>query len=325
MEDKENDNEFIGIDVGRLIVSSLERYTELIETIRQNTEKMMISLQPFLKALSEKVVNINFKGLTDALLKFSEALNNPNSFFSYESYKNDLENYYWVWPYKMDAVQLKEILTNNKDETSFDKIMIKYFTKEKTNQMITDISNNLPKKHKVIFKQAINSFNNKDFAIANMVFYSIIEDLLAGYTQNKGNNTRNTILNPVVDYYCRYQINEVPFIFELCLLSNCINYIYKQYDFNSNEQPSNHKKVSRHLSQHGKKYSNQKIDCLLLLNCIYKIIYFEDILKPFKGLLVRNKDKSKRDEKFMINKDKMNLLDKRVHKFLDITKKDEKQ
>ena len=222
-------------------------------------------------------------------------------------------------------MQLKEILTNNKDETSFDKIMIKYFTKEKTNQMITDISNNLPKKHKVIFKQAINSFNNKDFAIANMVFYSIIEDLLAGYTQNKGNNTRNTILNPVVDYYCRYQINEVPFIFELCLLSNCINYIYKQYDFNSNEQPSNHKKVSRHLSQHGKKYSNQKIDCLLLLNCIYKIIYFEDILKPFKGLLVRNKDKSKRDEKFMINKDKMNLLDKRVHKFLDITKKDEKQ
>ena len=54
MEDKENDNEFNVIDVGRLIVSSLERYTELIETIRQNTEKMMISLQPFLKALSEK-------------------------------------------------------------------------------------------------------------------------------------------------------------------------------------------------------------------------------------------------------------------------------
>lgn len=47
MEDKENDNEFNIIDVGRLIVSSLERYTELIETIRQNTEKMMISLQPF--------------------------------------------------------------------------------------------------------------------------------------------------------------------------------------------------------------------------------------------------------------------------------------
>lgn len=323
MEDKENDNEFNIIDLGKLIVLSLERYTELAETIRQNTEKMMISLQTYLKAISEKVVNINFKGLTDALLKFSEALNNPNSFFSYESYKNDLENYYWVWPYKMDTIQLKEILTDNKDEISFDKIMIKYFTKEKTNQMITDISNNLPKKHKVIFKQAINSFNNNDFAIANMVFYSIIEDLLAGYTQNKGNNTRNTILEPIVEYYCRYQINEVPFIFELCMLSNCINYIYKQYDFNSNEQPSNHKKVSRHLSQHGKKYTNQKIDCLLLLNCIYTIIRFENILKPFKGILKKNKSKSKASKKFVIDEDKLKLLDKRVGKFLDITKMDE--
>ena len=137
------------------------------------------------------------------------------------------------------------------------------------------------------------------------------------YVPNKGNNTRDTILNPIVDYYSHFQITEVSFIFELCMLSNCINYIYKSYSFDNNEIPSTHKKISRHLSQHGKRYSNQKIDCLLLLNCIHEIIKFENILKPFKGLIIKNKDKSKTSDNFTIDKNKINLLDKRVNKLLN--------
>ena len=310
--------------IGEAISSSLKPYFDISKAIGQATSKMMNSLQPILNNISETIVNINFKGLTEALIKFTEALNNPNSVFSYASYKEDLEEYYWVWPYKMDAVQLQKILSENKDEKSFDKIMMKYFTKEKANQMIADISNNLPKKHKVVFKQAINSYNNRDFAIANMAFYSIIEDLLSIYVPNKGNNTRDTILNPIVDYYSHFQITEVSFIFELCMLSNCINYIYKSYSFDNNEIPSTHKKISRHLSQHGKRYSNQKIDCLLLLNCIHEIIKFENILKPFKGLIIKNKDKSKTSDNFTIDKNKINLLDKRVNKLLNsLLEKDE--
>ena len=41
-------------------------------------------------------------------------------------------------------------------------------------------------------------------------------------------------------------------------------------------------------------------------------------------MLKKNKSKSKASKKFVIGEDKLKLLDKRVGKFLDITKMDEK-
>lgn len=215
---------------------------------------------------------------------------NPNSIQNLKIYRDRLLELHWAWPYNMASKEMFDILSNVDKEKDFDEVMLKWFSKNKMEEMFYEIEVFIENKHKTILRQAYKAFLNHSYAIANNALISIIDNTLAKYLLNKCKTNRYGILEPIVSYYAgmpKYQTYS--FLFDLMMVSNNVNFVFEDISFD-NVSICTNKIVRRHPTMHGVKYSNKKIDTIMLFNLLFAILKIEHRLLMFKdGLVISNK------------------------------------
>ncbi|MCM1498754.1 MAG: hypothetical protein NC124_09850 [Clostridium sp.] len=255
----------------------------------------------------------SFKGTSTPFQKFNElyeeAEANPDSVINHMKYERALEGFYWVWPYGITGEKINNILEKCQTEKDFDKEMQRYFSRQRMQNLIKDTYNGLPKHHRMLFKQVEHSYWRRDYAIANNALMSIVDNLLKKYMFRLGNVKREGIMKPMMNYYGRFTPKEVPFYLRMEMLSNCINFIFQRYDFSNAIHIETNKKANRHIAVHGFKYSNNRIDTILLINTIYEILYHQKYMKPFERTI---KIYGKNPQKVEIAVEMTDLLERRV-------------
>jgi len=224
-----------------------------------------------------------FQGFFTAL---QEIYKNPESLLNYVRYEKDLDNFHWAWPFGFDSAKVKNLVESVKDEKTFDKYMVSYFADGKDTELMRSVAKQLPSNQKILFSQVCNSYNNKDYAIANNAIMSILDNLLSKYVANKGNTTRYGIFRPIVNIlYGENVIFDVAFSIKIVLLSYNIDFIFENYSFEEKISIKTNKKVRRHPSVHGFRYSNQKVDTLMLMNSLYELLTVDGLLTNFHDSL----------------------------------------
>lgn len=173
-------------------------------------------------------------------------------------------------PYNIDTAELKHIFEYVSTEKEFDDYMKKYFTKQKFQNLFNDIKLKLQKKHIIIFRQIEQSFYNRQYALINNSIISIIDDELSYYNYDKKETKRKNILCPIIEEYKNKDVSQCEWLdlFYLEMLNNNLNLLFDNVDFRK-IVINNNKTIRRHATQHGKKYSNQKIVSIMLLNTLY--------------------------------------------------------
>ena len=268
-----------------------ETVTELSGFINKISEKIGKSLSDFTEKF---ITKINMVMATEYMRDFFAALqqfsldieNNPDSYFNYMRYQKNLDNMHWAWPYEIKTEELKSLLENAHNEKEFDTLMKFFFKEEKIDKMVQEMLTLLPDRHKMMLKQAKNAFDRGDYAIANNALMSIIDNALSEYLENKGQNKRVGIFQPIINHYEGFAIGEVDFIFELCMLSNNINFIFQDCSFDKKIEIKTNKKVRRHTSLHGVRYSNKRIDTLLLFNTLVNVLKQQSLLCDYRNSLI---------------------------------------
>ena len=217
---------------------------------------------------------------------WQEILNNPNSVINYTNYENKLDNFHWAWPFQFDTLSIKELIETVNSEKDFDKYMVKYFSAGKDKELITATENKLPKSQKLLFRQVATAYNNHDYAIANNALMSILDNLLSKYLENKGQTKRNGIFKPLVVLYSDISTSCLAAeTFQLMMLSHNIDFIFQNFSFNEKITIDTNKKARRHPSVHGFKYSNKKVDTLMLINSLNELLSLQGFIKSFEGTL----------------------------------------
>lgn len=75
-------------------------------------------------------------------------------------------------------------------------------------------------------------------------------------------------------------------VIPILVLNDNINVIYETVDFNKRIKIKTNKKVRRNPSQHGKYFSNRKIDTIMLLNTVYYLLIVMDTYKQYVGKII---------------------------------------
>ncbi len=172
----------------------------------------------------------------------------------------------------------------------------------------------LPRKHKMIFCQIKKAFESRHYAWSNIGLMSIIDNLLSELLCNKGCVNRKGLLVPIIEFYSdRYAIKDIPFIFYLHMLSNNIDMIFSDYNFNEKIVLDTNKKTRRHLSVHGFSYSNKRSDLIMIFNTLMALLHNQEYLIPFEGQLARDRKK----KEFYIQ-GKTYVIENRIKKQLQI-------
>lgn len=309
------------------IIAAMGRAGNIINSIInseqiKNTINIMSS---FGKWVSDIVSSDYMKSVSTSFAKFGkiilDAYDNPNSIVNYYEYQKELEKFHWAWPFEISADELKMLIEQANNEKEFDRIILSFFSKDRVQKMLSYIYDNLPRKHKVIFKQIEEAYGNKHYAIVNNAVFSIIDNILSTVLKDKGCTSRKGLLLPIIDYYSdNFDIKDVCFLIQFQMLSNNIDLVFEDYDFN-NVAINTNKKVYRHLSIHGYMYSNNKVDTIMLLNTLAAVLVNRPYIIPFKNTLVRrNKGKNR---KFIINT-KLYVVRNRIFKGLNILSSKEK-
>lgn len=290
----------------------LERIKKWYNNIKSKIQVDLNGLNNLSQLNNETDLTKSFKDILMPFKNFNElyerAEANPNSVINHMKYEEALEGFYWAWPYGITGEKIKSILEKCQTETDFDKEMQKYFFKQRMQNIFKDIYSGLPKHHKMLFKQVEHSYWKGDYAIANNALMSIIDNLLKKYMFYSGSIKRKGVLEPMVNYYGGFTPKEVPFYLRMEMLSHCINFIFHGYDFSKSIHIETNKKANRHVSVHGFKYSNKRIDTILLLNTIYEILYHQKYMKPFEGTIIINNKSHKAELAIQ----KAELVEKRI-------------
>lgn len=223
----------------------------------------------------------------DLLKAFEEARNDPNSVINFFDYQKKLNTFHWAWPYGIEPEELRKLLSEAEDEKQFDNLIASFFTKDRIDQMCNEIYKSLPRRHKVIFRQITRAIDNKQYALANNGLMSVIDNLLCLVLKNKGRVQRKGILKPLIDFYSdMYSMKDIGFVFFIYMLSNNVDLIFSDYDFDKKIIVDTNKKVRRHLSVHGFAFSNKKNDTIMLLNTLIAILSNQKYLLPFRETLI---------------------------------------
>lgn len=264
----------------------LNSTNQIVNTARQvfqqfDFQKIFDSILPPMRELSKQIRNEK---------------DNSDSLLNYLSYIKKLADYYWVIPYNMDTSILKDIFDNVKSEVEFDNYMEKYFNENNINCIFTDIELKIQDKHKEMLDQVKNSFMQGYYALINNAIISIIDDEISFYTKNKQDTLRKDIFIPIINDLRKAKVEDCNWIniVYLRMLNNNINTLFDKINFN-NIKINTNKSIRRHCSQHGKKYSNNKIDSLMLINTLYHLLYIKDNLKAYENKLkiLQTKNKAK--------------------------------
>lgn len=195
-----------------------------------------------------------------------------------------ISEYLWTIPYDISSEKLYELFIKVDSEKEFDKYMLRYFNREKTEKLCNEISLRVSRKHKMMFKQIKASFDSKNYALANVGMLSIIDELCSKFLYNKGKSRRIDMFLPLIE-----EVDNSSNIFEvipIMILNENINTIYESVDFNRRITIETNKKIRRNPSQHGQYFSNKKIDSLMLLNTIYNLLIISESYKQYFGKII---------------------------------------
>ena len=243
-----------------------------------------------IKYMSDLIASSNVSeymaSFSEAMASFGkavqEATNDPYSDINFMDYQRKLDSYHWAWPYGITPEDLRRLLEQANDEKSFDAIMQSFFSRERINDMFSYTLGNLPRKHQKIFSQIIIAYRQKHYALINNALLSILDNTMSEVLKDKGCVARNGLFLPIIKYYANnYYLHEIPFIFEMQMLSNSINMIFANYRFSEKIKLESNKTVRRHLSMHGVRYSNEKIDSVMLINTLAALLKNQPYIEPF--------------------------------------------
>lgn len=208
----------------------------------------------------------------------------PKSLQNLEMYKDVLSSVHWAWPYMMSAETLFEIIKFADTEKKFDNEMLNWFDAETVSMLVRKTYSLLKKHHRTMLEQAYNSYLRGDYAITNNALLSIIDNTLSIYLSNKGQTSRIGIIEPIIEYYEYFSIRDTyKFLFELKMMSNNVDFIFTNYNFDKDISIETNKKIRRHTSVHGVRYSNRRIDAIMLFNLLFAILKQNDRLMIFRN------------------------------------------
>lgn len=263
---------FVPVEVS---INPLKDTIRQLESTIKPLLKLTYSYTPYFKELSDKI---------------EKAKNDPDSTLNWIQYIDKMSDYFWILPYKIDSDKLKEILETVNSEKEFDKYITKYFNKKLVLELENDIYENLPYKHKVLFKQIMYAYCQNSYALVNTGIMSIIDGLCSDYISNKRCLKRVGIFEPIIkDLSGKMGVEKIIFI--LIMLENNIKILYEPINFNKKISISTNKKVRRHPNQHGQAYSNKKMDTIMLLNTLYYLVITKAELKDYRKKLYYDKEK----------------------------------
>lgn len=295
--------------LGELNTGINEIVSGITKTVQTYAGKFMeITTSEFMKNFSSVLQEIG----KDIL----EASNNPNSVFNYSKYEKRLDDMHWAWPYEIDVETIFSILQTVHCEKEFDDEMLKFFNDDKINKMIVEAKNKVAKHHKVLLGQVENGIENKNYALVNNALMSIIDNSLSIYLEDKGCITRKNIFKPVIEHYENYGLDQIgAFIYDLCMLSNNINFVFDNVDFTQKIDLKTNKVARRHAALHGFRYSNKKIDTIMLLNTLVALMRIKPYLQFFENGIKYNKNKK---EFYFSEAMKKKIMRKRVEESIDM-------
>lgn len=274
-------------------VSIMEAYTKSVEKIAKPVQEITEKFAEITKPLVDTIANLNFKVnpyFSELAERFKKAEENPDSLLNWIEYFEKLEQYFWTFPFEMESEELKDILQNVSSEEEFDRYMLKYFNKTKIFKLEKTILDMIPYKHKTMFKQIMDSFNNRNYGIANLGITAIIDDLCTYFLEDKGCNSREDLFLPIIEKVDENS-TDVFEVIPLLIINANINVLYESIDFRKRISISTHKTARRNPGQHGKKFSNKKLDTIMLLNTIYYMLIVIGKFSKYKDkvICVRNK------------------------------------
>ena len=268
---------------------------EQVECLSQELNKISKYIKKFMQQVDfQKIFETMLPPLQALSIEITNAKNDSDSLINYMTYVKKLAIYYWVIPYNINTAELKDIFEKINTEIEFDNYMEKYFDSSKIESIFDEIEKKIKYEHKQVLTQIKEAFYNKHFALINTTIISIIDDELSYYTKNKKDTLRTNIFTPIIQDLSRISIKECNWIniMYLKMLNNNINTLFAKVDFNNIEINTN-KSVRRHCTQHGKKYSNNKIDSLMLINTLYHLLYVKESLKKYESqLIIMRKNKT---------------------------------
>lgn len=259
------------------IVKQMDPMQEIVEKISKMLKPVTAQIMDNLPKMSSY-----FDELSKVLEKASE---NPDSLLNWMEYSEKLSEYIWTIPYDISSDELKELFSIVNSEKEFDKYMLKYFDKIKVEKLFEEILSKIARKHRTIFKQIKFSFDLKNYALINTGLLSVIDELCSQFLLNKGCSKRKDILLPIVEIIDDTSEDKFEVI-PILVLNDNINVIYETIDFNKKIVIKTNKKVRRNPSQHGRYFSNRRIDTIMLLNTIYYLLIVMDKYKKYVGRIV---------------------------------------
>lgn len=282
-------------DFNHRLVETMKPIISMQNELIFNIVKQVNPMQEIAKKLSEALKPITSQ-IIDSLPKMTsyfdelsksweKARENPDSLLNWIEYSEKLSEYIWTIPYDISSDELKSLTTIVNSEKEFDKYMLKYFDKAKLEKLFNELLFKIPYRHKTILKQIRNSFYQKDYALANTGILSVIDELCSQFLSDKGCLKRKDILLPIVEIIDNTSDDNFEVI-PILVLNDNINVIYETVDFNKRIKIKTNKKVRRNPSQHGKYFSNRKIDTIMLLNTVYYLLIVMDTYKQYVGKII---------------------------------------
>lgn len=285
----------------------------------QTTFKLFSNrLNEIIKPVIKQITSTEFMSpLFEQFRKYAELVEkakaNPDSVFNYYRYSHKLNDFHWTWPYGMDSDSMLSAIETIESEVEFDNWLLEYFDEEKMTALIEDIKNGVSEKYEIAIEQIIIGLQSNSYVLINNTLLSIIDGVLSKYVANKKIVHRRGILEPIIAYYDdNYSLETIPFIFELGMLENNIQFIFEDSDFNLEIQVETNKKVRRHSAVHGMAFSNNYNDTIFLLNALYWLIALEDVLRPFENSL------KVKDGNFVIKNDCMTDIASKIDEYMKL-------
>lgn len=299
-------NEKSGVDDVRTrltitdMIAARNDLQQVIRSLHEMTVPIINTINATTRSLSEVLAMSNASSamtyVTDVVAslckKIQVARDNPNSVINFFEYQKKLKVFHWAWPYEITPAELKRFLEQSRDEKDFDRKMLLFFSKKHMNDMFSYIIGEIPKKHEKIFAQIERAYYHGLYALINNATLSILDNVLSEPLKNKGCVSRIGILHPIIDFYDQnYCLQSIPFIIEMQMLSNSIDLIFANYSFSDAIHLETNKTVRRHLSLHGVKYSNKRIDSVMVINTLASFLKNRPYIEPFKNSLKYNSNK----------------------------------
>lgn len=293
MEQKSNNSQNYPVFTDKLMeqISQLAKQSvptkEQMDAIFYNTSKITNMIKELMKQFDFKAI---FDSILPPLRKLSIDIQNAkgdsDSLLNYLEYTKKLAQYYWVIPYNINTANLKEIFESVNSENEFDSYMEDYFDTNLIESLFGDLTENIKEEHKELLKQIHNAFLEDSYALINNAIISIIDDELSYYIKDKRNTLRKNMFIPIIKDLSRANVTECNWINVLYLkmLNNNINTLFSSVNFNNIKIDTN-KSVRRHCTQHGKKYSNKRIDSLMLLNTLYHLLLIKNDMQEYENKL----------------------------------------